>query len=72
MREKARNVVPLAPVPRLRCSWTTFEDAKGVHLIAHWAREKGPSADALFGKEGETCWHTTLYFVWDSHLFSAH
>jgi hypothetical protein len=71
MREKARNVVPLAPVPHLHCLWTAFEDENGVHLMAHWSGGKGPSADAPFGKEGESCWRTTLYFVWDSHSFSA-
>ena len=53
--------------------WVTSEDKDGTHLTAHWIDDRADSREARlqdesrFGeKEGETCWRTTLYFVWDS------
>jgi hypothetical protein len=62
----------------LHCKWAATEDEKGMHLIAQWSDhrtendETAVCAEPRVGPEkGEKCWHTTLYFVWDSHSFSA-
>jgi hypothetical protein len=65
-------VVPTSPA-RLRCVWIASEDEYGTHLTARWVDDRPERDEARllagpgFGeKGGETCWHITLYFVWDS------
>jgi hypothetical protein len=65
--------VTVSTSPALHCVWVASEDKDGTHLTAHWIDDRAESREARlqdesrFGeKEGETCWRTTLYFVWDS------
>ena len=74
MHVETRPVATPSSMTGLRCQWVATEDEKGVHLVAHWSHERTENGDAAISadlrvgpKEGETCWHTTLYFVWGSH-----
>jgi hypothetical protein len=74
MRTETRNVATPPPMTGLRCRWGLSEEETGIHLIAHWFDEGTENGEAAVvadprvePKEGDTCLHTTLYFVWDSH-----
>lgn len=74
MHAQATHVATPSLTTGLRCHWIATEDEKGTHLIAHSSYQHAEDSEAaicaaplMAQREGETCWHTTLYFVWDSH-----